>query len=152
MDAYESAYLVERLFTKSLRPHIRYMANWDDHKKPISKWAFSKWIVSKWFTAVRLMVNNARPWLQFLNWIYWIKWVTVPKRGGRDLRRSLAKKTRLMVTPSCFVRGVNTQKARRNLIDHSTPPQTFSFLIRLGKTGKKACLIIKEKGQGALKL
>ena len=42
-----------------------------------------------------------------------------------------------MVTPSCFVRGVNTQKARRNLIDHSTPPQTFSFLIGLGKTEKK---------------
>ena len=52
-----------------------------------------------------------------------------------------------MVTPSCFVRGVNTQKARRNLIDHSTPPQTFSFLIGLGKTEKKGLdqgIITKE--------
>ena len=50
-----------------------------------------------------------------------------------------------MVTPSCFVRGVNTQKARRNLIDHSTPPQTFSFLIRLGKTGKKGLTDLEKK-------
>ena len=59
------------------------------------------------------------------------------KESVETLDVALAKKTRLMVTPSCFVRGVNTQKARRNLIDHSTPPQTFSFLIGLGKTEKK---------------
>ena len=52
-----------------------------------------------------------------------------------------------MVTPSCFVRGVNTQKARRNLIDHSTPPQTFSFLIGLGKTEKKGLTDLEKKSK-----